>query len=90
MTKNYTQLSLDQRYQIEALRYTGMRQKSIVQAIGVHASTVCRELRRNTPFRVRNEGTYAAQPDSDSNPKTPSTEGQVETVHGGNEVTGFP
>ncbi len=37
-----------------------MSQKSIAQAIGVHPSTVCRELRRNTPSRGRSAGAYAA------------------------------
>jgi IS30 family transposase len=60
MTKNYTQLSLGQKYQIEALRKTGMSEKSIAQVIGVHPSTVCRELRRNTPSRGRSAGAYAA------------------------------
>jgi hypothetical protein len=54
MTKNYTHLSLGERYQIEVLQNTGMSQKSIAQAIGVHPSTVCPELRRNLPSRGRN------------------------------------
>jgi IS30 family transposase len=37
-----------------------MSQKSIAQAIGVHPSTVCRELRRNTPSRGRSAGAYTA------------------------------
>ncbi len=60
ITKNYTQLSLGQRYQIEALRKTGMSQKSITQAIGAPPSTVCRVLRRNTPACGRSAGSYAA------------------------------
>jgi IS30 family transposase len=48
MAKNYTQLSFEQRYQIEALLQTGRSQKEIAQHIGVHQSTICRELRRNS------------------------------------------
>ena len=49
MSKNYQQLNLGQRYQIEALLKTGQNQKQIARIIGVHPSTVSRELRRNTP-----------------------------------------
>jgi IS30 family transposase len=38
MSKNYTQLSLGQRYQMEALLKAGIRQKFIAEHIGVHAS----------------------------------------------------
>ncbi len=46
MDKNYTQLNLIQRYQIEALLKTGLRQNLIANQIGVHPSTVGRELKR--------------------------------------------
>lgn len=49
MLKNYNHLCLEQRYQIEALLKAGRSQKSIAEQIGVHPSTVCRELKRNTP-----------------------------------------
>jgi len=49
MSKNYTHLSLEQRYQIEALLKAGNTQKRIAEIIGKSASTICRELRRNTP-----------------------------------------
>ncbi|NDA64657.1 MAG: helix-turn-helix domain-containing protein, partial [Chitinophagia bacterium] len=38
MKKNYTQLSFEQRYQIEALLQAGRSQKEIAQQIGVHPS----------------------------------------------------
>ena len=38
MKKNYTQLSFEQRNQIEALLQTGRSQKEIAQQIGVHPS----------------------------------------------------
>jgi IS30 family transposase len=49
MSKNYTQLSVEQRYQIEALIKGKKRQKEIAQILGVHPSTISRELARNTP-----------------------------------------
>lgn len=60
MSKNYTQLSLGQRYQIEALIKTGFKQKEIAKCIGIHPSTICRELGRNIAKRGRGSGVYAA------------------------------
>lgn len=60
MSKNYTHLSLVQRYQIEALVKAGMKQKLIAVQLGVDASTICRELKRNTAQRGRNSGVYIA------------------------------
>ena len=51
MSKNYKQLSLVQRYQIQALFNAGMTQKSIAASTGVHPSTISRELSRNTAKR---------------------------------------
>jgi len=61
MTKNYTQLSLVQRYQIEAFLKAGKKQKFIAEQIGVHPSTISRELRRNTATRGRYAGLYDSQ-----------------------------
>jgi len=60
MDKNYTQLSLVQRYQIQAFLKAGMRQKNIAQEIGVHPSTISRELGRNTAKRGNTAGEYVA------------------------------
>lgn len=60
MSKNYTQLSLVQRYQIQAFVKAGMTQKRIAEEIGVHPSTISRELRRNTAQRGRTAGVYMA------------------------------
>ena len=49
MSKNYTQLSLEQRYQIDALLKANQTQKQIAAIIGVHPSTIHREIKRNTP-----------------------------------------
>ena len=44
---NYHQLTQEQRYQIYALKKTGHSRTEIAEVIGVHKSTVSRELRRN-------------------------------------------
>ncbi|QLH45103.1 MAG: helix-turn-helix domain-containing protein [Bacteroidota bacterium] len=51
MTKKYNQLTLAQRYKIEALIKVGKSQSEIAQIIGVHKSTIHRELKRNIPAR---------------------------------------
>ena len=61
MSKNYTQLSLEQRYQIEALLKAGIKQKLIACQIGVHPWTICRELKRNVAKRGKGTGVYNAQ-----------------------------
>jgi len=43
----YQQLTLEKRYQISALRKAGFNQKRVALEIGVHPSTISRELRRN-------------------------------------------
>lgn len=60
MSKNYTHLSLVQRYQIEVLLLSGHSQKQIAQALQVHASTICRELKRNTALRGKHALKYLA------------------------------
>ncbi len=44
---SYTQLTQEQRYQIYALLKTAHSQTIIATVIGVHKSTISRELRRN-------------------------------------------
>ncbi|MDC9594676.1 helix-turn-helix domain-containing protein, partial [Xenorhabdus sp. IM139775] len=46
-TRQYRQLTLGQRYQLQALYNKGFPQYQIAEALGVHASTVSRELKRN-------------------------------------------
>lgn len=60
MKKNYNQLGLEQRYQIEALVKAGIKQKDIAHHIGVSASTICRELCRNIAKRGRTANEYVA------------------------------
>jgi len=49
--KPYHQLTREQRYQIAALREVGRNQSEIARVLGVHKSTVSRELRRNHATR---------------------------------------
>ena len=44
----YYQLTLEQRYQISALKETGLKQKEIAIRLGVDPSTISRELKRNS------------------------------------------
>jgi transposase, IS30 family len=44
---SYTQLTHEQRYQIYSLKKIGINQTQIAETIGVHKSTISRELRRN-------------------------------------------
>ncbi len=48
---HYTQLTQVQRYQIYALMKAGLNQTQIANIIGVHKSTISRELRRNRSQR---------------------------------------
>ena len=45
--KHYRQLTLEQRYGIYSLLKTGLTQSKIAEVIGVHKSTMSRELKRN-------------------------------------------
>ena len=47
----YTQLTQEQRYQISAMKQIGRSQKEIAEELGVHKSTISRELGRNTGER---------------------------------------
>lgn len=60
MTKKYSQLTLEQRYKIEVLIKAGKNQSVIADLIGVHRSTICRELKRNVPQRGVGAGIYVA------------------------------
>ncbi|WP_415407812.1 transposase [Sulfurovum sp. CS9] len=44
----YKQLTLKERYHISTLLKRGSSQKKIVESIGVHPSTICREIKRNS------------------------------------------
>ena len=61
MSKNYNHLSLEQRYQIEALVKAGKRQNEIANIIGKSASCVSRELKRSIPLRGKGACEYYAE-----------------------------
>ena len=48
---HYTQLTQEQRYQIYAMKKAGMKQVDMASEIGVHASTISRELKRNSGLK---------------------------------------
>jgi IS30 family transposase len=50
--KKYKQLTVEQRYQIEALLQAGFNQTKIAAQLGVDRSTICRELKRSIPKKV--------------------------------------
>jgi len=49
--QHFTQLTSEQRYQIYALLKAEHTQSEIAEAVGVHKSTISRELKRNTGGR---------------------------------------
>ena len=61
MTKNYSQLTLEQRYQIEALKNAGHNQSDVAKIVGVDKSTVSREYKRNIPKRGVGAKIYKAE-----------------------------
>lgn len=58
--KKYKQLTLAQRYKIEALLQAGISQTKIADQLGVHRSTICRELKRGIASRGRTAGVYVS------------------------------
>jgi len=49
--RGYTQLTHEQRYQIQALMKAGLNQSEIAVIVGVHKSTISRKLSRNHGLR---------------------------------------
>jgi transposase, IS30 family len=60
MTKVYKQLTLEQRYKIEALQSAGKTQTQIANLLFVNKSTISRELQRNIPKRGVGAKVYVA------------------------------
>lgn len=54
----YKQLTLEKRYHISALKKQGYKQKDIAYEVGVHPSTISRELKRNI-FQCKYSAEYA-------------------------------
>lgn len=61
MTKKYNQLTLEQRYKVEALKSAGTTQTGIAAIIGVHKSTISREFKRNICSSGINAFKYVAR-----------------------------
>ena len=61
MSRTFKQLSQPQRYQIQALIATGKNGKEIAKAVGVHPSTISRELKRNGLQKGAQSKTYQAE-----------------------------
>lgn len=60
MPKDYNHLCCEQRYQIEVLLKSGNTQKQIAELLGVHRSTISREIKRNTPKAGKGANDYRA------------------------------
>lgn len=60
MSSKFTHLSPEQRYQIEALKTAGHSQSAIAEILGVHKSTICRELKRNSTQMAKPPDRYKA------------------------------
>ena len=60
MTKKYNQLTLEQRYKIEALKSAGTTQTQIAAIVGVNKSTISREFKRNVCSSGINAFRYVA------------------------------
>ncbi len=58
--KKFNQLGLEQRYKIEALLKAGHNQTQIASILGIHKSSICRELKRAVPKRGVGAGSYSA------------------------------
>src|SRR6056297_3312925 len=56
--QKYKQLDLQDRHKMKALLQAGHSQTKIAQIIGVHKSTISRELSRNVPTRGRHANEY--------------------------------
>jgi len=56
---SYVHLTQAKRYQIEVLIKTGIAPAVIAEQLGVHPSTICRELKRGKDHHGRYEGEYA-------------------------------
>lgn len=71
--KKYKQLNLEQRYQIGALLGAGKNKSEIANIVGVHKSTISRELKRNIGTRGQHAGTYVPRLAADKTNKRHKT-----------------
>jgi len=61
MSKKYTHLSLEQRNKVPAFLKAAIKQKIIPQKIGVHPSTISKELNLNIAKSGRTSGSFVAE-----------------------------
>ena len=61
MTNKYFQLNLEQRYQIQANHEAGISTLKIANKLGVHRSTIYRELKRNSTVGAKPPDKYKAK-----------------------------
>ena len=61
MSQNYSHLSQEQRYKIEALKNAGFSQTKIAELLAVHKSTISRELSRNSIAKATPPDKYKAK-----------------------------
>ena len=83
MTKNYKQLTYEQRCQISILKKRGDSQREIAVAIGVSQATVSRELARNTGergYRHKQAQQKAVQRRREATKRTKMTPAMIETI----------
>jgi len=59
--KTYLHLTREQRYQIQALRHDGKGPTAIAKILGVHKSTISRELKRNSTHSAQPPDKYKAE-----------------------------
>jgi transposase, IS30 family len=82
--KKYHQLTEYQRYQLAALRKEGHRQQTMAANLGVHPSTISRELRRNQgqrgyrPLQAHQKAQQRRQQAAEAVKMTPAVIAQVE------------
>ena len=60
MTKKYSQLTLEQRYQIDVLKKAGYNQSEIARSVNCNRSTICHEFKRNIPHAGTGSHLYVA------------------------------
>ena len=81
MKKIYKQLDQEQRYQIGILLTAGKSKKDIADLIGVHKSTITRELQRNIGKRGPHAGRYIPDLAQEKNKFKAQTKKQGSKIH---------
>jgi IS30 family transposase len=85
---NYKQLSLENRYQVRALLDAGLNQTKIAKTIGVHRSTISRELKRNVTNTGSTGNAYCPEAAQQLTDQLPLRQTQTPAVHRGPQGPG--